>query len=208
MQIVRSRLYIGWCLPVCLASLVPALIYPDFLDVALRHRPMVAGDRIALPILAFLTDGPTRVAYAMGINIGTHQAQAWPEGWPPILAHSLKMSLIFVPFWFVLGVPILEVVLFWRRRLPGHRRGVGAEHARAADSLALPGVTRTGLGLSHRRAGDRELAGSGLSAWEITRHAGRRAPTLSSNNRPDANACRIAAGNPGLSPSRLSQFAQ
>ena len=120
---MRWRLYLCWFVLVCVISVYPAVIYQDFLDVAFRHRPMVAGDRIALPIYGFLVDGPMRAAYALGINIGTHHAQAWPSGWPPMLAYHLKMTLLFIPYWFVLGIPILELILFVR----GKRTGVGRE---------------------------------------------------------------------------------
>jgi len=59
---------------------------------------------------------PLGAARLAGFYIGSHSAQAWPPGWPPWLARDAKVCLIFIPFWFVIGLPLIEMLLWLSRR--------------------------------------------------------------------------------------------
>lgn len=96
-------------------SLVPALISPDIFEVSLRFRKPVPADRSLSRIYDALMGGPLRAAEVAGFSIGSHSAQMWPPGWPPWLARDAKMCLIFIPFWFVVGVPLIEAFLWLSR---------------------------------------------------------------------------------------------
>jgi hypothetical protein len=101
---------------VCAVSLVPALIVPDMLDAELRHRNQIPADLPLARIHEALTTGPLAAARLVGVSIGTHSAQAWPPGWPPYLARDAKVCLFFIPFWFVVGLPFVETLLWLSRR--------------------------------------------------------------------------------------------
>ena len=94
---------------------MPALISPDIFDAALHLRKPVPADHVIAKVYDLLMTGPLRAAELAGVSIGGHLAQLWPPGWPPYLARDAKMCLIFIPFWFVIGVPMIEVGLWLSR---------------------------------------------------------------------------------------------
>lgn len=113
---LRRRLYLRWFFLVAVASLVPAILLPDILEASAHLQKVVPAHAIASEVHEWLTSGPIWFARLLGFSINGHAAQMWPSGWPWYLAHHLRMCLAFVPFWFLVGVPILELVLFVRKR--------------------------------------------------------------------------------------------
>ena len=120
---MRRRWYLKWLAVVSAVSLVPALIWTDVLDAALRLRKPMPVDRLLAWLYDAFMTGPLGAARMLGISIGSHSAQAWPSGWPPSLAHDLKVCLLFIPFWFVVGLPVVESLLRLSRRRSGVQEG-------------------------------------------------------------------------------------
>lgn len=106
---VRRRLYLCWFAIVVLMGALPGVLYPHIIDVSLHHRPALKVDAV----IARIYDGPTAWPVWTYRSIGG--SIALPFEWSPELRMGLTLSMILVPFWFLVGVPFLELILLFRR---------------------------------------------------------------------------------------------
>jgi hypothetical protein len=117
---MRRRAYLYWLLVVAFISLVPSVLIPDIIAVSLRHRPPVKADTVIAFVYESLTKWPIWVYRTFGASV------RMPLSWPPWLSHGVMMLIMLVPFWFLAGVPFLELSFWWRRRAQIHEQAAHA----------------------------------------------------------------------------------
>lgn len=115
---MRRRAYARALLAAVVLTLIATTIAPDVNAPILRYPNESASvrdvQRRAFECIAW---PPQAVARSLGIWIESHSAQLWPPGWPVFLAFATRLSLISVPFWFVIGLLGYELIRVGKRLL-------------------------------------------------------------------------------------------
>ncbi len=117
---MRRGAYLAWLTLVVAVSLVASMLYPAIVEARVDHRPLGALDAVVMPLYDAVTPWPVWMYRKLGGSI------ALPWGWPVELRFSLTLMMVLVPFWFVAGVPFVELFLTLRRRSQEARRDAPA----------------------------------------------------------------------------------